>query len=115
MVDVVQTTRAPATAASLAVSKAVSNQGTGTSATATLAAASDPSNRGIAYVVENATGATFTPETNWNEVSGSAESITGPTLRARILFNSTAFDTSPSGSYSASLGWCMVATELEQG
>lgn len=112
---ILRTTRSPLTAKALAVAKSVAAQGSGTAVTVALAAASDPTNRGIAAVGDNGTTATFTPEANWVLQGSSPLTITNPVQRMHVMADTTSFDTSPSATFSAAVLWGEVATECQQG
>lgn len=112
---VIRTTRSPATAKALAVAKSVSAQGSGTSSTVTLAAASDATNRAIACIEDNGTTTTLTPEANWDILSPTPITMTNPTIRGHAIANTTAFDTTPLMTLSGPLVTGIIATECEQG
>jgi len=102
-----------APSATLATSKVVSGNGTsGTSATATLAAASDATNRPIAFVMfNNTTGST--PEGTWTELADVNSS--SPSINLAAAWRSDAFDTSVAFTNGSAGYWAVIATEIEQG
>lgn len=102
-----------APSATLATSKVVSGNGTsGTSATATLAAASDATNRPIAFVMfNNTTGST--PEGTWTELADVNSS--SPSINLACAWRSDAFDTSVAFTNGSAGYWAVIATEIEQG
>lgn len=111
---VVRTTESPSSAVSLSAAKDVTASGATVSVAATLGAADDAANRGVAVVARNATAATFTPEGTWTEL-GTAIDQTNPVVRMHVVWRSDAFDTSVSATLSAANTWGVIATELEQG
>lgn len=114
-VILVRTTASPDTAVALAVSKDVTNNASSNAPNATLGAASDATNRGLYCLARNATSATYTPEGTWTELTGSPQDLSSPVVRMSVFWRSDAFDTSISGSLSASNTWGIVATEMQQG
>lgn len=85
----------------------------------TLGAASNAANRGIVVEVQDSTDASttpFTPEANW-VVQGAPTlvAMTSPTICCRILYNSTAFDTTFTSTLGLGAAWVCLATEYEQG
>jgi len=93
-----------------AIVQNVSNSGTATSGSVTLAAAAHADNRPVAGFYHN-TNETKTPRTNWTE----ADDLTGAG-HARALetqFRSDAFETTASATWTTSSAWGGIAVELK--
>jgi hypothetical protein len=115
IIVIVRTTKSPLTARAIAAANSVSAQSGVLSINATLGAASDATNRGIACIVDNGTASVLTPDTNWVIDSAFPQSMNNPTCRVHITTNTVAFDTSVTNTWSAAVVSGIIATECEQG
>jgi hypothetical protein len=83
-----------------------------------LASPQIPENRGIVAFSSNqavaGVGTTMTPEANWNLI-GTEAGMTGPNQALWMMWNGTAFDTTPTVTPTAAGAWLAAGAELKQG
>lgn len=91
--------------------QAVSNSGTGTSSTNTLAAGFDSASRPLAFHASGS-NTTASPNTNWTELSDDASSVP---MSIESQWRSDAFDTSVAATYGGSVKWGNCAVEILAG
>lgn len=94
----------------LAIVQLVTNSGTATSGSATLAAAGDSLNRPMS-VWEHAANQATTPRTNWTELHDVAGN--NPTTGFESQYRSDAFETTASASWVTSSDWGGLAVEIK--
>lgn len=87
------------------------NNGTATSGSVTLSAASASGNRPLSFWVHLANEAT-TPRTNWTETAGSDGNFNNPATGAEGQFRNDAFETTASASWTGNVAWRGVAIEI---
>ena len=95
--------------ATAAVRNIVTNTGTGTSGSCTLAAASRPDNRPMALFAHDANEG-VTQATSWTKDSGG--SFTSPTLGSCTEYRPDTFDTAAAASWTTSAAWRGYALEI---
>lgn len=87
------------------------NNGTGTSGSVTLSAATDADNRPLSFFVHLANEAT-TPRTNWTETAGADGNFNNPATGAEGQFRNDTFETTASATWTGNVAWRGVALEI---
>lgn len=97
--------------ASAAILQNPTNNGTGTSGSLNLAAATMAENRPLAFFVHLANEAT-TPRSLWTEDASADGNFNNPATGAEAQYRSDAFETTASASWTASSAWRGIALEV---
>lgn len=87
------------------------NNGSATSGSVTLSAASKSTNRPLAFFVHLANEAT-TPRVNWTETAGADGNFNNPATGAAGQFRNDAFETTASATWTGNVAWRGVALEI---
>jgi hypothetical protein len=95
------------------VVQVVTNQGSGTTGTVTLAAYNDTDNRPVSFWYHNANEGTTPDVTGWSELADSGHAT--PARAGESQWYSAGTDTTCTATWATSTGWVGIAVEMREG